>query len=258
MSSFLYSNPVKKKLLDGKPSFGSWIQVLHPSVAEMLSAVGFDWLAVDMEHSDAGVSQYSDIIRGMYGRGPVPMARVQENDTLVIRRLLDAGAWGVIIPMVNSAEEARRAVRAVKFPPHGIRGSGFARANDYGQGFDEYIRASEDVLVMAMCETKQSVDNIEEIVAVDGIDGIFMGPYDLSMSYGIPGKTNEPVMAAARKKVLAACKKTGKAPGLHHFTLTPESIKGIVDEGFLFIALGVDAAFIQSGARAALSAAMGK
>jgi 2-keto-3-deoxy-L-rhamnonate aldolase RhmA len=258
MASFSYSNPVKKKLLEGKPSFGSWIQVPHPSVAEMLAAVGFDWLAVDMEHSDAGVSRYSDIIRGMYGRGPVPMARVQENDTLVIRRLLDAGAWGVIVPMVNSAREAERAVRAVRFPPRGIRGSGFARANDYGQGFNEYIRASDDVLVMAMCETKDSVDNIEEIVAVEGIDGIFMGPYDLSMSYGIPGKTNEPVMAAARKKVLDACKKAGKAPGLHHFNLTRESIGSILDEGFLFVALGVDAAFIQSGATAAFRAATGE
>jgi 2-keto-3-deoxy-L-rhamnonate aldolase RhmA len=219
--------------------------------------VGFDWLAVDMEHSDAGTAQYSDIIRGMYGRGPVPMARVRENDTLVIRRLLDAGAWGVIVPMINCAEDAKKAVQAVRFPPNGIRGAGFARANDYGLGFDEYIKASENILVMAMCETKQSVENIEEIVAVDGIDGIFMGPYDLSMSYGIPGKTNEPVMAEARKKVLDACKKAGKAPGLHHFNLTRDSIKSIVDEGFLFIALGVDAAFIQSGARAAFAAATG-
>ncbi|MDR3200051.1 MAG: hypothetical protein LBT68_01220 [Spirochaetales bacterium] len=254
----MYSNPVKKKLLEGKPSFGSWIQVPHPSVAEVLSAIGFDWLAVDMEHSDAGVAQYSDIIRGMYGRGPVPMARVQENDTLVIRRLLDAGAWGVIVPMINSAKEAEKAVKAVKFPPHGIRGAGFARANDYGVGFDDYIKASEDILIMAMCETKESVENIEEIVAVDGIDGIFMGPYDLSMSYGIPGKTNEPIMVSARRKVLDACKKAGKAPGLHHFNLTRESIKGILDEGFLFVALGVDVAFIQGGARAAFSAATGK
>jgi 2-keto-3-deoxy-L-rhamnonate aldolase RhmA len=253
----VYSNPVKKKLLEGKPSFGSWIQVPHPSVAEILSAVGFDWIAVDMEHSDAGVSEYSNIIRGMYGRGPVPMARVQENDTLVIRRLLDAGAWGVIVPMVNSAEDAKKAVRAVRFPPKGIRGAGFARANDYGAGFGEYLAASNDILVMAMCETKESVDNIEEIVAVDGVDGIFMGPYDLSMSYGIPGKTNEPIMVEARKKVLAACKKAGKAPGLHHFTMTKESIQSILGEGFLFVALGVDASFIQAGARAAFAAATG-
>ncbi|MDR1932336.1 MAG: hypothetical protein LBQ57_05870 [Spirochaetales bacterium] len=254
----MYCNPVKKKLLEGRPSFGSWIQVPHPAVAEILSGAGFDWLAVDMEHSDAGVSRYSDIIRGMYGRGPVPMARVQENDTLVIRRLLDAGAWGVIVPMVNCAQEAKKAVQAVRFPPEGIRGTGFARANDYGAGFDEYLAASRDILVMVMCETMQSVDNIEEIVAVDGVDGVFMGPYDLSMSYGIPGKTNEPVMAKARAKVLAACKKAGKAPGLHHFTMTKESIQSVIDEGFLFIALGVDASFIQAGSRAAFAAATGK
>jgi 2-keto-3-deoxy-L-rhamnonate aldolase RhmA len=251
-------NPVKKKLLEGRPSFGSWIQVPHPAMGEILSSVGFDWLAVDMEHSDAGVSEYSDIIRGMYGRGPVPMARVQENDTLVIRRILDAGAWGIIVPMVNCAREAEQAVRAAKFPPRGIRGSGFARANDYGVFFDDYLAASDDILVMAMCETRQSVDNIEEIVAVDGIDGIFMGPYDLSMSYGIPGRTNDPIMIEARKKVLAACGKAGKAPGLHHFTMTRESIQGILGEGFLFVALGVDVSFIRDGARAAFAAACGK
>ncbi|MDR2589027.1 MAG: hypothetical protein LBC67_06330 [Spirochaetales bacterium] len=248
-------NPVKKKLLEGKPSFGSWIQVPHPAVAEMLSSCGFDWLAVDMEHSDASVSEYSAVIRGMYARGPVPMARVQENDTLSIRRLLDAGAWGVIVPMVNTPEEAEKAVAAARFPPKGIRGTGFARANDYGVHFNQYLEASQDILVMAMCETRESVDNIEKILAVDGIDGIFMGPYDLSMSYGIPGKTSEPIMAQARRKVLDACKKAGKAPGLHHFTLTRESITNIVNEGFLFIALGVDASFIQSGAKAALLAA---
>jgi 2-keto-3-deoxy-L-rhamnonate aldolase RhmA len=251
-------NPVKKKLLEGRPSFGSWIQVPHPAVAEILSTVGFDWLAVDMEHSDAGVSEYSGIIRGMYGRGPVPMARVRENDTLVIRRILDAGAWGIIVPMINSAEEAERAVRAARFPPRGIRGSGFARANDYGVFFDDYLAASEEIRVMAMCETRQAVDNIEEIVAVDGIDGIFMGPYDLSMSYGIPGKTNETVMVEARRKVLSACGRAGKAPGLHHFNMTPQSIQGILGEGFLFVALGVDASFIRDGARAAFAAARGE
>jgi 2-keto-3-deoxy-L-rhamnonate aldolase RhmA len=248
-------NPVKGKLLEGKPSFGSWIQVPHPAVAEILSAVGFDWLAVDMEHSDAGVSEFSDIIRGMYGRGPAPMARVQENDTLGIRRILDAGAWGIIVPMVNCAEEAEKAVRAARFPPRGIRGAGFARANDYGVVFDDYLKASGDILVMAMCETRQSVENIEEIAAVDGIDGIFMGPYDLSMSYGIPGKTNDPVMREARRRVLAACKKAGKAPGLHHFNLTKESVQGVLDEGFLFVALGVDVSFIRGGALAAFAAA---
>ncbi|MCL1818764.1 MAG: aldolase/citrate lyase family protein [Spirochaetaceae bacterium] len=253
-----YHNPVKKKLQEGKPSFGSWIQIPHPAVAEMLSEIGFDWIAVDMEHSDAGAAAYSDIIRGMYGRGPVPMARVQENDTLVIRRLLDAGAWGVIVPMVNSGEEAEAAVRAVRFPPRGIRGAGFARANDYGVGFTDYLSASEDILVMAMCETRQSVENIEEIVAVDGIDGIFMGPFDLSMSYGIPGKTNDPLVVQARQKVLAACKKAGKAPGLHHFNMTRESIQGILGEGFLFVALGVDASFLQGGAQAAFAAATEK
>jgi 2-dehydro-3-deoxyglucarate aldolase len=139
----VYSNPVKKKLLEGKPSFGSWIQVPHPSVAEILSAVGFDWLAVDMEHSDAGVSEYSNIIRGMYGRGPVPMARVQENDTLVIRRLLDAGAWGVIVPMVNCAEDAKKSRAGRPLPPKRHPGNRLRAGKRLRRGFRRIPRGLE-------------------------------------------------------------------------------------------------------------------
>jgi 2-keto-3-deoxy-L-rhamnonate aldolase RhmA len=112
--------------------------------------------------------------------------------------------------------------------------------------------ADRETLVMVMCESREAVENIEAIVAVDGVDGVFMGPYDLSLSYGIPGRIGDPVMVEARRKVLAACKKAGKAPGIHELGMTRESVKQVVNEGFLFIALGVDAAFVDRGAKEAL------
>jgi 2-keto-3-deoxy-L-rhamnonate aldolase RhmA len=250
------NNRVKKKLLAGEVSFGSWIQIGHPAVAEVLSLAGFDWIAADMEHSEIGIKEFADIARGMYGRGPLPFARVRENDTLAIRQVLDAGAWGIVVPLVNSAAEAEKVVRAAKFPPRGIRGAAFVRANDYGAEFGPYMEtANDDILVMTMVESKAAVDAIDEILAVDGVDGVFIGPYDLSLSYGIPGRITHELMTAARKKVLEACGRRKKIAGIHELRLTKESITSSVSEGFTFIALGIDDLFMDNGARAAMKTA---
>lgn len=249
-------NPVKKKLIEGRVSLGSWIQIGHPAVAEILGTVGFDWIAADMEHTDIGIPEFTGIARGLAGRGPIPFARVRENDTLAIRQVLDAGAWGVIVPLVNSAEEALRAVQAAKFPPRGIRGTAFFRANSYGLTFDEYVqRANDDILVIVMIETGKAVEEIDAIVAVDGVDGVFIGPYDLSLSYGIPGKFSDPLMREAKKRVLSACAGAEKAAGLHQVQCSPESIIDAVQSGFTFIALGMDTVFIDSSARSAIAVA---
>lgn len=249
-------NPVKKKLQEGKVSFGSWIQIGHPAAAEVLSLAGFDWIAADMEHTDIGIREFSDLARGLYGRGPLPLARVRENDVLTIRQVLDAGAWGVIVPLVNSAAEAEQVVRAVKFPPRGIRGTAFFRANDYGALFKEYMEHSnEESLVIVMIESKEAVEAIDGIIGTEGVDGVFIGPYDLSLSYGIPGRISDPVMVAAKKRVLEACRKAGKAAGIHEVGLRKESITASVRDGFTFVALGIDTLFIDNGAREALKTA---
>ncbi len=247
-------NSLRKKLREGEVCFGSWIQIGHPAVAEVLAGADFDWIAADMEHTDIGIREFTDIARGLYGRGTVPMARVRENDTLAIRQVLDAGAGGVIVPLVNSAAEAEKAVRAAKFPPRGIRGTAFFRANDYGRGFDNYMKeANERILVVVMIETKAAVDSIDAILAVDGVDGVFIGPYDLSLSYGIPGKIGDPVMTEALRKVREACAKAKKAAGLHLVKLDEASIRNAVEQGFTFIALGMDNLLIESGACEAIA-----
>ena len=247
-------NPVRQALLACRPTVGTWIQIAHPAVAEILADVGFDWLAADCEHADIDVTAFTNLARGMHGRGPVPMARVRCNEPLAIRLLLDMGARGVIVPMVNTAEDAERAVQAAKYPPRGVRGYCFSRMNNYGVDFDAYAaKANNDTAVVAMIETKEAVENVEAILAIEGIDGVFIGPYDMSGSFGIPGKTDDPIVSEACFKVREACAAAGKSAGLHVVIPSQEAIRNAMDDGFTFIAVGIDTVFLQAQARQALA-----
>lgn len=249
-------NPVRKALLERKVTIGTWIQIGHPSVAELLANVGYEWIVADCEHTEIDVDIFTGLARGMKGSRAVPMARVRENDTLAIRQVLDAGAKGVIVPLVNSAEEAKRAVAAAKFPPEGVRGFALCRANGWGKDFGSYVKkANDDVAVVVMIESKQAIENIDEILSVDGVDGVFVGPYDLSGSYGITGKTRHPIIMDACKVVLEACKRKNKSAGLHIVIPDDDAIKRAIEDGFTFIALGIDCVFIDKSARAALQVA---
>jgi len=249
------NNPVKRTLEAGGTSFGAWMQFGHPGIAEVFATAGFPWVAMDCEHTDIGIAEFMACARGMHGRGSLPLARVRENDTLAIRQILDAGAGGVIVPLVQGPADAERAVAAAMYPPRGIRGSAFVRANDYGLRFDEYAAAANrDTLVIVMAESRAAVENIEETLAVDGVDGVFIGPYDLSASYGIPGQISHPAIRDARRRILEACGRTGKAAGIHLVRFDPADVAAAVRDGFRFVALGMDNIFLQQGARAALDA----
>ena len=249
-------NPVRKALLESKITIGTWMQIGHPGIAEVFANAGYDWIAADCEHTDIDIEVFTGIARGMYGRGSVPMARVRENDTLAIRQVLDAGAQGVIVPLVNSAEGAKKAVAAAKYPPEGVRGFAFCRVNNWGVDFDKYAKtANEDVAVVVMIESRQAVENIDEILAVDGVDGVFIGPYDMSGSYGITGQTSHPMIKDACRIVVEACKKHKKSAGLHIVIPEDESIKRAIEDGFTFIALGIDGVFLDKSARTAIQVA---
>lgn len=249
-------NPVKEALARGNVSVGTWMQFGHPGIGEILANAEYDWIAVDMEHSDIGIAEFTQVCRGIRGRGPITLARVRENDTLAIRQVLDMGAHGVIVPLVNSAAGARKAAAAAKYPPAGVRGFALHRNNEYGAAFDEYVRhANDDVLVIVMIESQEAVKNIEDIVAVDGVDGIFIGPYDLSGSFGGPGKLDDQGMKSALDRCLEACESAGKVAGLHVVSGTADDIRTAVDSGFKFIAVGMDTVFLDVGARTALEAA---
>lgn len=255
-SGLTRENPVRKALLDRKITIGTWIQIGHPAVSEIFANAGFDWIAADCEHTDIGIGAFAGVARGMYGRGSVPFVRVRENDTLAIRQVLDAGAQGVIVPLVNSPDEAARAVQAAKYPPEGVRGFAFCRANDWGVDFDRYAKtANYDVAVVVMIESKQAVENIDGILGVDGVDGVFIGPYDMSGSYGITGQTSHPVIKEAFNIVSDACKRHNKSAGLHVVIPDDLSVIKAVEDGFTFIALGIDGVFLDRSARNVIHAA---
>lgn len=241
---------MRKKLLSEKVCLGSWIQTANEVCAEIIASKGFDWIAVDMEHTETDIHDFTKIMRAVSKYDVYPMARVQSNETMAIRRCLDCGAKGVIIPLVNNAEDARRAVAAAKYPPMGIRGFAFVRANEWGDSFDDYAKnANDETLVIAMIESKQAVENIDEILSVEGIDGIFIGPYDLSGSYGIPGQTDHKIIKEAKEKVRLACLEHKKACGQHIVLPTKENVSEAVNTGYTFIALGMDTVFVSDGAQ---------
>lgn len=239
----------RQRLLNRDPLLGSWIQVGHPSSAEVLATCGYDWLAIDAEHTDITLSDAANLIRTVRDRVPAILVRVRENDTLAIRQMLDCGAAGVIVPLVNTADEAARAVAACRYPPEGVRGYAFTSANDWGVGFSDYVAtANARMACVCMIESRAAVEAIDEILAVPGMDGVFIGPYDLSGSYGLPGQTGHDTVLQACQRVVEACRRHGKSAGLHLVRPTDAGIRKTLDDGFTFIALGMDTVYIRQGA----------
>ena len=247
---------VRELLKAGKPAIGTWLQAGTPVAAEIFANAGFRWIGLDAEHTSAGTDTVETMCRAVYGRGADLFVRLTQADTLEIRRALDVGARGIIVPYVETPEQAQKAVAATRYPPQGVRGFAFQRANNWGVDFDEYAaQANDEILVIAMIESKKGVENIDAILAVDGVDGVFIGPYDMSGSYGVPGQTQHPLVKEAMAKVLAACKKEGKAPGQHIVRSKPEQIKAALEQGFTFICLDGDIIFMNEASRAALATA---
>jgi 2-keto-3-deoxy-L-rhamnonate aldolase RhmA len=241
---------VKAKLEEGEPAFGSWIMIGNLAVAEILAEVGFDWIAVDMEHTAIDYRTLQELLCGIERCGAEGFVRIEDNNPVAVKRVLDCGARGIIVPQVNSREEAVRAVAAAKYPPEGMRGVALGRASEYGAYFNEYFESFNDqVVVMAQVEHFRAVDNIEEIVAVEGLDGVFLGPYDLSCSLGIPAQLDHPRMAAAREAVKKAVQRAGKALGIHETRPQAGAVQRLLEEGFRFIGCSIDTVFLRTISR---------
>lgn len=206
-------NPVKERLQAGKSSIGVSVLSTSPVCAEAMAQVGWDWLLVEAQHSLIGYENLVRCFQAITGRGPIPMARVSWNDPVSIMRVLDAGAMGIVVPMVNSVEEAQRAVGASKYPPMGFRSYGSSRIAPYVG--DYFTWANEEILVAVMIETVQAVERAEEILSVPGIDACMIGPADLAASLGLHPREipNHPEHEEAIQRVLAAGKKVGTAVG---------------------------------------------
>lgn len=247
---------LKEKLRRGRPTVGTWVSLAHPATAEMAARAGFDWVTVDLEHSSITLRECEDLIRTIELAGSTPLVRLTSNDPDQIKRVMDSGAHGVIVPNVASRSEAEAAVAAVHYPPRGRRGVGLARAQGYGASFAAYrARLAREAVVVAMIESAAAVEQAEAILSVPGVDAYFLGPYDLSASLGVPGQTSHPKVEAAVRRVRAAGRKAGKPGGIHVVEPDPAALKARLRQGFGFIAYSVETRIYDTAVRAALRAA---
>jgi 2-dehydro-3-deoxyglucarate aldolase len=244
---------LKEKLRIGEITLGSWITLAHPAIAEIMARAGFDWLAVDLEHSVITIREAEELIRVIDLCGVVPLVRLSTNDPVQIKRVMDAGAHGVIVPMVNSAEEARKAVESVRYPPDGRRGVGLARAQGYGSSFEQYKEwVNQESIVIVQVEHIMAVENLEAILAVEGVDGFIVGPYDLSGSLGIPGQFDNELMIEAMSKIQTFMSSSSKIPGYHVVEPDVDQLQQRVREGYRFFAYSVDIRMLDTCCRSAI------
>ena len=246
-------NRAKKIMLDGKPAIGAGSGLGSVLAVEALSMAGFDYVIIDNQHGAWDERGTLLAVRSICLGESVPMARVRKNDFCAIGRLLDSGVLGIIVPLVNSPEEARAAAAAVRFPPLGSRSMGPFGAALHGADYAE--RANDEVFLAVQIETKQSVDMVEEIMAVDGVDGCWVGPSDLANTMGVDLATPEGHKAHEKAilRVLEACRKTGKIPGI----AAVSNARRWLDHGFLFVTATSDISLVKSGAGACLDELQG-
>ena len=244
-------NTIKQLWRDEKPALGAWLGSASTIVAEQMAHAGFDWLLVDGEHSPVDTLSMVQMLQAISTTETIPLARVQWNDAVEIKRALDGGAYGVVIPWVNTQAEAEQAVAACRYPPLGTRGMGPYRGGLYG-GPDYAEHANEEIACIIQIETIGAVGRIDEILSVPGVDATLIGPADLAMSMGIALKPDNPHPdhVAACAEVLAGCRRNGVVPGI--FTSGAEESARRVQEGWRFISIGSDGQYLMEGARGGL------
>jgi 2-keto-3-deoxy-L-rhamnonate aldolase RhmA len=233
-----------------KISIGSWITLNHPSIVEIMADAGFDWLCVDMEHSVTDYYEAQQLITTIQAKGIKAFVRVGENNTRIIKRVLDAGADGIIVPMVNTKEDALKAIEAVKYPPKGKRGVGLARAQKYGFGFEDYKNNyADEIKLIVQIEHVDAVNNLEDILSLEEIDGTFIGPYDLSGSMGKPGKFDDDDVVEVLNRYNNIVKQYDKLVGFHVIQPNFELVIDKMNLGYNFIAFSLDTLFLGHIAR---------
>ena len=242
-------NRFKHAIAAGQLQIGLWCSLCSPITAEIVSHSGFDWLLLDTEHSPNEVPDVLAQLQAVQAGTASAIVRPAWNDIVLIKRFLDIGAQTLLIPFVQTPDEARRAVEATRYPPGGIRGiTGSGRASRYGRVKDYLKNASHEICLLVQVETRSALDQIEAIASVDGIDGVFIGPNDLAASFGQIGNWGHPEVQAALKDAVERLKKIGKPAGI----LTPneEEAKRFIQWGYTFVAVGADLGLLARGADA--------
>ncbi|MDP2298127.1 MAG: aldolase/citrate lyase family protein [Pseudolabrys sp.] len=242
-------NAFKHDLAAGKLQIGLWSSLCSNIAAEIISDSGFDWLLLDTEHSPNEIPDLLSQLQAVELGTATPIVRPAWNDTVLIKRILDIGAQTILVPYVQNAEEARRAVEATRYPPHGVRGvSVAARASRYGRTPGYLAKANDEICVLVQVETGQALDQIEAIAAVKGVDGVFIGPSDLAASLGHVGNPQHADVQAAIKDAVTRLKAVGKPAGM--LTGNEEEARRYIDWGYLFVAVGADVGLLAKNADA--------
>ena len=242
-------NAFKRALGAGKPQMGLWSSLSSSYTVEVIAGAGFDWILLDSEHSPADIENLLLQLQAAAPYPTHPVVRVPWNDMVTIKRVLDIGAQSILVPYVSTAAEARAAVSYTRYPPGGVRGvAGTTRATRFGRVKDYARRAHEEICVLVQVETQPALANIEEICAVDGVDGVFIGPADLHASMGFPGEIANPKVKPLIDDAIRRIRKSGKAPGI----LTPNEAdaRHWLECGTLFCAVGADVGILARGAEA--------
>ena len=235
---------LKTKLKSKELTIGSWISFGFAQTCEIMAKAGFDWLVIDMEHTAIDYNQCLTLIQVIEGNGVTPLVRVGDNDPLLIKRAMDAGAHGIIVPMVNSVEDAQKALDALYYSPTGNRGVGLGRAQNYGIGFEAYKKwADKESVFIPQIEHIDGVNNLEKILELVRVDGFIIGPYDLSGSLGVPGQWEHPSVIDALEKVKNLLIENDKPGGFHVVHSNHQEMNQRINEGYKFIAYGDDMVF---------------
>lgn len=244
-------NHVRRRLKAGEPSIGTWLSLPSPEAAEYVSRVGFDWLVIDAEHNPVDIRTLAQMFAAMAATNTAPMVRIPWNSGENFKRVLDAGAWGVVVPMVKTREEAERAVEAARYYPEGDRSVGGGRAAiSFDTTGEHYLRnANNEILVVLQIEHITGVENADAILSVPGVDACFIGPNDLAASMGrglgVPLESSDPVLNEAIFAIRDACLRHGVAPGIH--TSGAAGVNQRIAEGFQFCALASEIKYMLSG-----------
>ena len=247
------SSKLKTRLRQGETTFGAWLTVANPTIAEIMAGAGFDWVFIDTEHGGFSNEGFQTCLVAFNGSPTVPMVRVAWNDHVLIKQALDMGAEGVLIPMVSSVEEARAAVSACKYPPEGTRGFGPRRASNYGRNTDAYVaQANESVIVMVQIEHVNGVAAIDGILDVPGVDIACLGPTDLSGSAGVLRQFSHPTVTRGMTKVINAAR-ARQMPASIGITFPDPEMKKWYDAGANFIFCGDDITLLATSAAKALA-----
>lgn len=245
MNKLVKVGEIRDKLHRRVPTLGSWMQIPSASVAEIMGASGYDWVAIDLEHGAISTHQLPDLFRAIELGGTLPLVRLADGSAKNCKAALDAGAGGVIIPMVESASQLERARSNCCWPPSGTRGVAFSRANLFGKHFKEYSKEAQSPLIVAMIESIAGLENIADILDVPGLDAIFIGPYDLSASMGIMAQFDDARFIEALAEITEAARDKSIPIGIHVVEPSREQVQFRIDEGYSFIAYSIDAVMLR-------------